>query len=141
MSDMGLKQVRIMHQPFVGGSMTPELIELARQLVAWEGWEWREGMLARLDRESGSPVAYVRITSHPRLFQRPWYPVLTDEATGGVLLGMLFAKARAESGLVEYTATLDAEESPAEVYLYPNERRYTASTLAAACAKALLGET
>lgn len=69
--------------------MTPEQIETARKLVAARRWEWKPGMRAALPHwERPDVFEYVRIDV-PSDAPDSAIPDLTDDATGGTLLGLV----------------------------------------------------
>ena len=69
---------------------------LARRAVAAPGWRWLPGML----QTRGVERHRVELTFHVSLpgFDDPWLPDLTDDATRGVLLGLVRA-AYADPGI------------------------------------------
>lgn len=122
--------------------MTPAQVELARALVALPGWRWRAGMLAqcsgrlvRVVQWDGDAVAGTgaRMLPSGAWVSAPVYcddlPDLTDDATGGVLLGMLMAAALVDLNGMRGTVTLQ---------LVVREEYYRGSTLAEAAARALV---
>lgn len=88
-----------------GVSVNPAQADLARALVALPGWEWRAGMTA-IDKKGARWLVYFGRPailcgqgighagyvggweSSAPIFLSP-IPDLTDDATGGILLGML----------------------------------------------------
>lgn len=87
--------------------MTPDQLELARRLVAHERWEWKAGMLAHSDGLAAAGYHNIRAKGDQEDEENfsGWHggswgaddfgmaPDLTDDATGGVLLGVLRADA------------------------------------------------
>ena len=136
--------------------MTPAQLDLARQLAALPGFRWGAGMLARdpahdyrsvrvlgaadwahsegvmRPTRTGFTVDYqMRQGGPPPLPSRAWLPDLTDDATGGVLLGWLAGmKLRPTAGRHSdgrWDVGLDFDST------WP-----TGTTLAEACARALV---
>lgn len=139
--------------------MTPDMIALARALVALPGWEWRPGMvalpeshpderwlLAWADPAAGWHGGGVQ-THHPHKewavghdehdpieLGQGWVPDLLDPATGGVMLDMLARRGGAWSA-GRYEETWDwwvslRDGAEAHVLVEPS--------LAAACARAMV---
>ena len=116
--------------------MTPELIELAKRLVAATGLEvpalmdnamWDHGRGRCF--EDGTCWVKVDDTNGPEA----WVPDLTDDATGGALLGLLGAgwtvrTCRDSAGIEYVSLRRQARMSPT----------FAGPALAAACASALL---
>lgn len=75
--------------------MTPVELELARWAVAAPGWDWRVGMKAVADDDG--PAHSMRVTgrtSRGRVIhsRRPRVPDVTDEATLGAMLGLVWSR-------------------------------------------------
>lgn len=118
--------------------MTDEQRDLARRLAAHPRWVWRRGVLAlfepapycygelRIEEDGWTPTwcdDIAQPNGWPDVKRVAW-PDLTDAATGGVLWEM--------AGRLEVTATKES----VRVGLHDA----TGSTLAEACARALLAE-
>ena len=115
--------------------MTPEQLKTARDLVALPGWRWLPGMLDQY----GQRFPWGRHPPHPRNL-----PDLTDDGTGGVLLGML-SKLAEPLDLMVVSIAIDRGWT---VMLWPKSKAGAqdpgpakhkgAGTLAHACAQALV---
>lgn len=113
--------------------MTPDQLLLARLLSELSGFRWTQGM--RNVSPDGSPGWWTHTGGSERSNLSPWYghgahhdpsegvPDLTDDATGGVLLGGLAAMDRPTAFFHGDAWTLDGIRG---------------STLAEACARALV---
>lgn len=131
--------------------MNDEQLDLARRLAAHPRFEWREGMAAREVSLTGNwqPGDYgwrilsgapdvAAVTSEGDMHEVPYMPSafaravpdLTDAATGGVLLDMLGDRWRTHR-LGCWAVSKGIE---------PDRTRHFGSTLAEACARALLAE-
>lgn len=121
---------------------TPEQLALARQLAALPGFRWRRRMSAvwsQLPEHGGHRMTLDAVDG--RAYDDPWFnpvlgrwncdgPDLTDDATGGVLLGWL-------SGMGALPDVC-RDETHWIVDYHGSATRYAGNTLAEACARALI---
>ena len=144
--------------------MNPDQLDLARRLAAHPRFEWRRGMAALESSPSGNwqPGDYewrilsgapdvAAVTSEHDIHEAPYmpsafaraYPDLTDAATGGVLLEMLVQACGDGVGWFikragTYTVTHGTEKTSKPGLM--RTKKATGTTLAEACARALLAE-
>ena len=76
--------------------MTPDLLALARAVIALPGWRWMPGMATQnkarvieVNKHGGLFHLYTALGAIPAEPQWPYVPDLTDAATGGCMLAML----------------------------------------------------
>jgi hypothetical protein len=69
--------------------MTPDMLDLARRVVACKGWRWMEGMRFVVPPSHNGATGYmVRVKGHER-GGVAGYPDLSDPATLGCLLALV----------------------------------------------------
>lgn len=122
--------------------MTPDQIDLSRQIVTLPGFRWQQGM--RNVNPDGSSGWWTHTGGSERGNLSPWYghranhnpseavPDLADDATGGALVHWI-----AEMGL-SLAVGADTMRWWVSITLHPKRRRFTGATLAEACARALV---